>query len=51
MRAFINAFKQEREYLDMISQSEAKYQQCVYQLYNEVLLAESLVVGPNVFEE
>jgi CPA1 family monovalent cation:H+ antiporter len=51
MRAFMNAFLQERQYLDMISQSEVRYQKCVYQLYNEVLLAESLVVGPNVFEE
>lgn len=51
MRAFMNAFAQERQYLDAISQSEVKYQSCVYELYNEVLLAESLVVGPNVFDE
>lgn len=50
MRAFMNAFLQERQYLDEISQSEVKYQSCVYQLYNEVLLAESLVVGPNVYD-
>lgn len=49
MRAFINAFAQERAYLDMISQSEGDFQSYVYQLYNDVLLAESLVVGPSQF--
>ncbi|CAJ1228068.1 sodium:proton antiporter [Levilactobacillus zymae] len=48
MRAFITAFAQERQYLDMISQSEVKYQDFVFQLYNEVLLAESLVIGPAI---
>jgi len=48
MRAFMNALAQEREYLDMISQSEVKYQDYVYDLYNEVLLAEALVIGPTV---
>lgn len=51
MRAFMNAFAQERQYLDMISQSEAKYQNYVFKLYNELLLAESLVIKPAVAEE
>ncbi|MQS75536.1 cation:proton antiporter [Companilactobacillus halodurans] len=46
MRAFMNAFSKERAYLDMISQSEIKYQDYVYDLYNEVLLAETLVIEP-----
>lgn len=50
MRAYMAAFAQERTYLDTISQSEVKYQRYVYDLYNEILLAESLIVGPNVFE-
>lgn len=50
MRAFMNAFAQERQYLDMISQSEVRYQGCVYELYKEVLLAETLIIGPNVAE-
>lgn len=51
MRAFMNAFVQEREYLDMISQSEIKYQNYVFELYNEILLAETLVIGPTVSED
>lgn len=51
MRAFMNAFVQEREYLDMISQSEVKYQNYVFELYNEILLAETLVIGPTVSED
>jgi len=47
MRAFMNALSKEREYLDMISQSEVKYQDYVYELYNEVLLAETLVIEPD----
>lgn len=50
MRAFMNALAQEREYLDMISQSEVKYQNYVFELYNEILMAESLVIGPTVSE-
>lgn len=50
MRAFMNAFEQERDYLDMISQSEVKYQDYVFELYNEILLAETLVIGPTVSE-
>lgn len=51
MRAFMNALAQEREYLDMISQSEVKYQSYIFDLYNEVLMAESLVIGPTVLDE
>lgn len=51
MRAFMNALNQEREYLDAISQSEVRYQEYVFELYNEVLIAESLVIGPDVFEK
>lgn len=51
MRAFMNAFSQERQYLDMISQSEVKYQNSVFELYNEILMAESLVIGPTVPDE
>lgn len=51
MRAYMAAFARERAYLDAVSQSEVKYQRAVYDLYNEVLLAESLIVGPNVFDE
>lgn len=47
MRAFMNAFQIERDYLDTISQQEAKYQNYVLELYNEVLLAETLIVQPN----
>lgn len=50
MRAFMSAFAKEREYLDMVSQSEVKYQDYVYELYDEVLLAESLVIGPAISE-
>lgn len=48
MRAFMNALAQERQYLDMISQSEVKYQSYVFELYNEILMAESLVIGPTI---
>lgn len=51
MRAFMNALAQERQYLDMISQSEVKYQDYVFDLYNEILMAESLIIGPTVSEE
>lgn len=51
MRAFMNALEQERQYLDMISQREVKYQDYVFKLYNETLLAESLVIGPTVFDK
>ncbi|CAM3155299.1 cation:proton antiporter [Lactiplantibacillus plajomi] len=50
MRAFMNALEQERQYLDMISQREVKYQSYVMKLYNETLLAESLVIGPSIFD-
>jgi CPA1 family monovalent cation:H+ antiporter len=51
MRAFMNALEQERQYLDMISQREVKYQKYVFKLYNETLLAESLVIGPTIFDK
>lgn len=51
MRAFMNALGSERQYLDMISQSEVKYQDYVFELYNEILMAESLVIGPTVSED
>lgn len=51
MRAFMNAFAQERQYLDEISQSEVKYQDYVFELYNELLLAESLIIGPAIASE
>ncbi|RRK10018.1 sodium:proton antiporter [Lactiplantibacillus garii] len=50
MRAFMNALEQERQYLDMISQQEVKYQNYVFKLYNETLLAESLVIGPTIYD-
>lgn len=50
MRAFMNALEQERQYLDMISQQEVKYQSYVFKLYNETLLAESLVIGPSIYD-
>lgn len=44
-RALLWAFQAEREYLDMVSQKEnmAEY---VYRLYNDVLLAESILIDP-----
>ncbi len=51
MRAFMNALEQERQYLDMISQREVKYQKYVFKLYNETLLAESIVIGPTILDE
>lgn len=51
MRAFMNAFSVERDYLDTISQQEAKYQNFVLELYNEVLLAETLIIQPNTVAE
>lgn len=51
MRAFMNALARERDYLDMISQREVKYQKYVFKLYNETLLAESLIIGPTIFDK
>lgn len=51
MRAFMNALHSERKYLDMISQREVKYQDYIFDLYNEVLMAESLVIGPTVSDD
>lgn len=45
-QAFYRAFAVEREYLEMIGQKEARYRKYVLSLYNDVLLAESLVIEP-----
>ncbi|MCH3904991.1 MAG: cation:proton antiporter [Lactobacillus sp.] len=45
-RALRWAFRAEREYLDMISQKE-NLRDYVYQLYNAVLLAESILIDPD----
>ncbi|MCH3921468.1 cation:proton antiporter [Limosilactobacillus sp.] len=45
-RALRWAFRAEREYLDMISQKE-NLRDYVYQLYNGVLLAESILIDPD----
>lgn len=47
LRAFMNALAQERTYLDMISQKEAQYQDYILDLYNEILMAESLIIRVN----
>lgn len=44
--AFFRAFAVEREYLEMIGQKERKYQTYILRLYNDVLLAESLIIEP-----
>ncbi|MBS7524616.1 sodium:proton antiporter [Lactobacillus gasseri] len=44
--AFFRAFAIEREYLEMIGQKEGKYQTYILNLYNDVLLAESLIIEP-----
>lgn len=44
-RALLWAFQAERSYLDMISQKE-EMRDYVYQLYNDVLLAESILIDP-----
>lgn len=45
-RALRWAFKAEREYLDMVSQRE-NMREYVFQLYNGVLLAESILIDPD----
>lgn len=45
-RALLWAFYSERQYLDMISQKE-KRPEYLYELYNDVLLAESIVIDPD----
>lgn len=45
-RALRWAFKAERDYLDMVSQRE-NMREYVFQLYNDVLLAESILIDPN----
>lgn len=42
--AFFRAFAIEREYLEMIGQKESKYRTYILSLYNDVLLAESLII-------
>lgn len=37
-------FRVEREYLEMVVQKEAKYREYVLGLYNDILLAESLII-------
>ena len=44
--AFFRAFAIEREYLEMIGQKEGKYRTYILNLYNDVLLAESLIIEP-----
>lgn len=46
-RALLWAFQAERDYLDMISQKEGM-RDYVYQLYNDVLLAESILIDPEI---
>ena len=45
--AFFRAFAIEREYLEMISQKESKYRTYILSLYNDVLLAQSLIIEPD----
>lgn len=45
-RALLWAFRAEREYLDMVSQKE-NMREYVYRLYNDVLLAESILIDPD----
>lgn len=44
--AFYRAFEVEREYLEMIGQKEIRYRKYILSLYNDVLLAESLIIEP-----
>lgn len=46
-RALLWAFRAELDYLDMISQKE-EMRDYVYQLYNDVLLAESILMDPEI---
>ncbi|MBD5430678.1 sodium:proton antiporter [Lactobacillus sp.] len=45
--AFMRAFTIEREFLEMIGQKDARYRTYILKLYNEVLLAESLIITEN----
>lgn len=49
-RALLWAFRAERDYLDMISQKEGM-RDYVYQLYNDVLLAEAILIDPEIHAE
>lgn len=44
-RALLRAFRAERDFLDMVSQRE-NMEDYVFQLYNDILLAESILVDP-----
>lgn len=46
-RALLWAFQAERDYLDMISQKE-EMRDYVYELYNDVLLAEAILMDPEI---
>lgn len=45
--AFMRAFTVEREFLEMIGQRDSQYRSYILKLYNEVLLAESLIITEN----
>ncbi len=47
-RALLWAFRAERQYLDMVSQRE-NMQEYVYELFNDVLLAESILLDQDKF--
>ena len=46
-RALRWAFRAEREYLDMVSQRE-NMEEYVFRLYNDTLLAESILIDPDL---
>lgn len=45
--AFMRAFNVERDFLEMIGQKDIRYRSYILKLYNEILLAESLIVSEN----
>lgn len=44
--AFYRVFAIEREYLEMIGQQQSEYREYLLQIYNDILLAESLIIDP-----
>ena len=44
--AFFRAFAIERNYLEMISQKNKEYESYLLNLYDDVLLAQSLIIEP-----
>ena len=44
--AFFRAFAVERNYLEMISQKDEEYEDYILDLYDDVLLAQSLIIEP-----